>query len=207
MKSWLATKSRFACNGVTEQMGPFEMSAYLRQTRIETAVGTLHPLVGPNGLCALFWGDRFDRTNDHLERHLGPWQTKHVDHIPSVTPHLNAYFDGDLGALQPIAIDLHGTDFQLKVWNALRGIPIGTTCSYGQLAQSIGHPKAYRAVAQANAYNPIPLVVPCHRVVAANGGIGGFSCGIERKYWLLGHEGSWPQTSLLVHEKGRPQKS
>ena len=182
------------------------MSVNLQQTRVQTALGTLHPLVGPNGLCALFWGDRFDRTNAHLERHLGPWQTEQVDHIPSVTPHLNAYFQGDLGALERIAINLHGTDFQLKVWEALRKIPTGATCSYGQLAQSIGHPKAYRAVAQANAYNPIPIVVPCHRVIAANGEIGGFSCGIERKYWLLDHEGSWPQ-ALLVHGERRPQKS
>ncbi|MGB0641518.1 MAG: methylated-DNA--[protein]-cysteine S-methyltransferase [Myxococcota bacterium] len=181
------------------------MTLHLQQTRIETSVGTLHPLVGAKGLCALFWGDRFERTEAHLTRHIGKWEAEQVDHIPDVTSHLNAYFNGDLSALERIPLDLNGTDFQLKVWTALREIPIGQTRSYGQLAQSIGHPKAYRAVAQANAHNPIPLVVPCHRVIAADGGIGGFSCGIDRKYWLLQHEGSWHQTDLLAHTARRSQ--
>jgi methylated-DNA-[protein]-cysteine S-methyltransferase len=188
-------ESPFVFNGFTHRNGPIEVCVHLQKTTVETAVGTLHPLVGPKGLCALFWGDRSSRTEAHLSRHIGEWVAEPVDHIPEITPHLNAYFDGDLQALERIPIDPYGTAFQLRVWTALRNIPIGHTCSYRQLAASIGSPNAYRAVAQANAYNPIPLIVPCHRVISSNGGIGGFSCGIERKYWLLEHEGSWPRSS------------
>ncbi len=166
----------------------------VQRTSIETAIGTLYPLASAKGLCGLIFGERSQRTEAHLSRHLGNWHVEQVDDIPAVTPHLLAYFEGDLNALSRIPIDLYGTQFQLRVWAGLRNIPIGHTLSYGQLAQSIGNPRAYRAVAQANAYNPIPLVIPCHRVIAANGKIGGFSCGIERKYWLLEHEGAWPHS-------------
>lgn len=165
---------------------------HLRMTSIQTPIGNLHPMVGPHGLCALIWGDRPERTEKHLSRHIGPWSVEQVEQIPDVNQPLTAYFEGDLQAIEHITLDPYGTPFQRRVWAALRAIPTGQTCSYLQLATAIGKPTAVRAVAQANGHNPIPLVVPCHRVIAANGGIGGFSCGIERKYWLLRHEGSWP---------------
>ena len=86
-------------------------------------------------------------------------------------------------------LDLGGTDFQKRVWQALRKIPVGRTKSYGEIAQAIGRPKAVRAVGGACGANPVPVLVPCHRVLAANGKIGGFSGGLERKRQLLSREG------------------
>lgn len=81
-----------------------------------------------------------------------------------------------------------GTPFQLEVWQALRKIPFGTTCSYAQIAAAIGRPKAVRAVGAANGANPHPIVVPCHRVIGANGSLTGFGGGMAAKRWLLDHE-------------------
>jgi len=94
------------------------------------------------------------------------------------------------GRLPPLDLEA-GTDFQQSVWQALLRIPPGQTMSYGQVAQAIGRPKAVRAVGQACGANPIPVLIPCHRVVAAHGAIGGFSCGLDLKRLLLAREGIW----------------
>lgn len=103
-------------------------------------------------------------------------------------PALAAWFDGDLDALDEVPIKTEGTAFQRDVWTALRVIPAGTTVSYGQLAATLGRPKASRAVGLANGSNPISIVVPCHRVIGADGSLTGYGGGIERKRWLLEHE-------------------
>jgi O-6-methylguanine DNA methyltransferase len=90
--------------------------------------------------------------------------------------------------LPPLDLEA-GRDFQQSVWRALLRIPPGQTMSYGKVAQTIGHPKAVRAVGQACGANPIPVLIPCHRVIAAHGAIGGFSCGLELKRLLLEREG------------------
>jgi len=95
-----------------------------------------------------------------------------------------------------LPLDLHGTPFQVQVWNALVEIPYGTTVSYGALARQIGRPAAVRAVGAANGRNPVAIVVPCHRVIGANGDLTGFGGGIERKRWLLQHEGVSPELPL-----------
>jgi len=82
-----------------------------------------------------------------------------------------------------------GTPFQLQVWQALRAIPFGVLCSYGDIARAIGRPKAVRAVGQANGANPLPIVVPCHRVIASDGTIGGYTSGLANKHRLLALEG------------------
>lgn len=101
---------------------------------------------------------------------------------------LEEYFAGDRTTFS-LPIDPHGTEFQRQVWTALRAIPFGGTISYGELARRIGDPKAMRAVGAANGRNPIPIIVPCHRVIGADGSMTGFGGGIERKKWLLDHEG------------------
>lgn len=101
---------------------------------------------------------------------------------------LEAYFSGDLSKLDEIKVAPRGTEFQQKVWTALRKIPAGTTTSYAELAARIGNPKAVRAVARANATNPIALVVPCHRVIGSDGQLRGYAYGLEAKRWLLDHE-------------------
>jgi methylated-DNA-[protein]-cysteine S-methyltransferase len=105
-----------------------------------------------------------------------------------VTAALARYFAGDLGAIDDLAVATPGTEFQRKVWQALRAIPCGETWSYGELARHIGRPKAVRAVGLANGANPVAVVVPCHRVIGSNGTLTGYGGGLERKRWLLQHE-------------------
>ena len=100
------------------------------------------------------------------------------------------YFDGDLDVIDALPVETGGTTFQREVWRALRAIPCGTTISYGKLAAQIGRPAAVRAVGLANGANPVAVVVPCHRVIGANGSLTGYGGGIERKRWLLNHERS-----------------
>lgn len=100
---------------------------------------------------------------------------------------LLAYFAGDRTEFD-LPLRLDGTPFQVEVWNALRTIPYGVTASYGQVADQIGRPRAVRAVGSANGKNPISIIVPCHRVIASDGGLGGYGWGLERKSWLLEHE-------------------
>jgi len=108
----------------------------------------------------------------------------------AVVERLDAYFAGDLDALDAIPVRFdRGTAFQRDVWHALTEIPLGETISYADLARRVGRPQAFRAVGSANGKNPIAVVVPCHRVVAADGTLGGYGGGLDRKRWLLAHEG------------------
>lgn len=101
---------------------------------------------------------------------------------------VEAYFKGDASALDSLQVRTNGTEFQRSVWAALRAIPHGETRTYGQLAAAIGKPKAVRAAGLANGQNPVAVIVPCHRVIGANGTLTGYAGGIERKKWLLDHE-------------------
>lgn len=103
---------------------------------------------------------------------------------------LDAYFKGDLKEFNQKIKFINGTAFDHKVWLALQKIPYGETRSYKWIAEKVGCPKAARAIGQALKKNPLPIILPCHRVIASDGSIGGFSCGIEIKKWLLRHEGA-----------------
>ncbi|HEX9165343.1 MAG TPA: methylated-DNA--[protein]-cysteine S-methyltransferase [Gemmatimonadales bacterium] len=100
---------------------------------------------------------------------------------------LQEYFEGTRRAFD-LPLQPEGTPFQVMVWDALREIPYGTTISYQELARRIGAEKAVRAVGAANGANPIPIIIPCHRVIGADGSLTGYGGGIERKRWLLDHE-------------------
>lgn len=100
---------------------------------------------------------------------------------------LNQYFMGKRTKFE-IPFQLNGSQFDLKVWQGLKKIPYGETCSYSELAQAIGKKKAAQAVGQANSRNPISIIIPCHRVIAADGSIGGYNGGVWRKKWLLNFE-------------------
>lgn len=102
---------------------------------------------------------------------------------------LEEYFAGTRTTFD-VPLEATGTTFEQRVWGALRAIPYGTTTSYGALARQLGDPRATRAVGAANGKNPIPIIVPCHRVVGARGELTGFGGGIDRKRWLLEHEGA-----------------
>jgi methylated-DNA-[protein]-cysteine S-methyltransferase len=101
---------------------------------------------------------------------------------------LQEYLEGQLHALDDLPVETHGTPFEERVWEAVRRIPVGRTVSYGEIAASVGAPGSARAVGRANGCNPVPLVVPCHRVVGADGTLTGYGGGLDRKLWLLRHE-------------------
>lgn len=108
--------------------------------------------------------------------------------LPQAIGQLNEYFHGTRRDFN-LPIRLHGTEFQKRVWNMLTEIPYGVTWSYGELAKRIDNPNASRAVGLANGRNPISILVPCHRVIGADGSLTGYGGGLERKRWLLAHEG------------------
>ena len=108
--------------------------------------------------------------------------------LPAALLQLGEYFAGKRRQFD-LPLRLEGTDFQKQVWNGLLDIGYGETLSYGELAQRIGNPKASRAVGLANGSNPISILVPCHRVIGADGSLTGYGGGLERKRWLLSHEG------------------
>lgn len=162
----------------------------LKRCRLQTPLGEFILMASDQGLVSLQWADGLERTDRHLNRHLGTVTTRNVDELPGLSDGVRAYVHGDIHALSGLPVDPPGSLFQRKVWAALCTIPVGKTWSYAQLARAIGKPTAIRAVANANGKNPIPIVIPCHRVIASDGGLGGFSCGIHRKQWLLRQEGS-----------------
>jgi methylated-DNA-[protein]-cysteine S-methyltransferase len=112
----------------------------------------------------------------------------HAGVLPAATQQLAEYFAGQRRHFD-LPLALRGTPFQEQVWQALTEIPYGATWSYGQLAERIGNPRAVRAVGLANGRNPISILVPCHRVIGADGSLTGYGGGLERKRWLLAHEG------------------
>ncbi|HEY5143349.1 MAG TPA: methylated-DNA--[protein]-cysteine S-methyltransferase [Solirubrobacteraceae bacterium] len=159
------------------------MSA-LARTRVATPLGAFVVLADGDGLR---WGD-FEDTG-RLGRLLGHVAAEEGDPFGAGAA-LEAYFAGDLGALAALPVAPGGTDFQRSVWGALRAIPPGATRSYGRLAAAAGRPGAARAAGAANGANPVSLVVPCHRVVGADGRLTGYGGGLDRKRRLLAHEGA-----------------
>ncbi len=144
---------------------------------------------GDGVLRALDFSDYAERMHRLLARHYGTYSLAAGDTPPAIAAALDAYFAGDLTALDALPVATAGTPFQKSVWAALRQIPAGATCGYGALAAQIGKPGAARAVGLANGSNPIGIVVPCHRVIGASGALTGYAGGVERKAWLLAHEG------------------
>ncbi len=149
-------------------------------------------------LRALEFADLESRMSRLLREHYGTYSLKDGAAPASLTQALDAYFNGDMDTIDEVQTATGGTSFQREVWKALRAIPAGTTMSYGQLAANLGRAGSARAVGAANGANPIPIVVPCHRVIGANGTLTGFASGLPRKRWLLDHESRYAQTALLA---------
>jgi O-6-methylguanine DNA methyltransferase len=169
----------------------------LQLDRFATPLGDLLLVFDDEGLRALDFADFEPRMHRLLRLHYGAVTLINAPAPASITGPLTAYFAGDAAALDSIAVATGGTDFQRKVWAALRTIPAGETWSYGALANRIGSPGASRAVGMANGSNPIGIVVPCHRVIGANGTLTGYAGGVERKRWLLSHEGAMADNRLI----------
>jgi methylated-DNA-[protein]-cysteine S-methyltransferase len=159
--------------------------------RLPTPIGEALVMWDADGALRVFdWSEYAPRMQRQLVRHYGPVSPR-SDRAPrALREALAAYFDGETGRIDAIPCATAGTPFQKAVWAALRTIPAGATWSYSGLAARIGHPTAVRAVGLANGANPIGLVVPCHRVIGADGSLTGYGGGIERKRWLLAHEGA-----------------
>jgi methylated-DNA-[protein]-cysteine S-methyltransferase len=158
--------------------------------RVETPIGIALLVTDAVGaLRALDWEDYELRLRKLLRLHYGAPVLKDARAPDDIRAALKGYFAGDLVSLNTIKWRVAGTTFQRKVWTALRAIPAGTTMSYAALAVQLDMPKAVRAVGLANGSNPISIVVPCHRVIGTNGSLTGYGGGLERKRWLLQHEG------------------
>lgn len=164
---------------------------FLIADRIDTPIGEMVIVADREGnLRAADWVEYEARMLLLLRRHYGAngfrlEQGKAPDGFAEA---IQRYFAGDVSALDSLPVATAGTPFQRAVWRALQKIPCGTTVTYAELARRIGKPEAVRAVGHANGSNPVGVIVPCHRVIGADGSLTGYGGGIDRKRWLLDHE-------------------
>ena len=161
----------------------------MQRVRIASPIGEIGCLVRDGVLVGVaFEGDE-GGTFGHVQRRFAGEELRDAHEAGGVRAAFDRYFAGDAQALDALPVDPGGTPFQAKVWMALREIAAGQTWSYQDLARRVGSPAAVRAVGAANGANPIPLVLPCHRVIGKNGKLVGYGGGMARKAWLLRHEG------------------
>jgi methylated-DNA-[protein]-cysteine S-methyltransferase len=147
-------------------------------TDFEAPIGTIRFAVSDGRLAAMRPAESWE----------GPDATMSGRDTSGVAVVLKRYFAGEVGALDELDVEMSGTPFQVAAWQGMRKIEPGTTRSYAELADRVGAPRAVRAIGTACGRNPIGLVVPCHRVVRTDGGLGGYGWGLDRKRWLLDHE-------------------
>jgi methylated-DNA-[protein]-cysteine S-methyltransferase len=158
----------------------------VRQT--DSPIGPLTLAIRGARLCLLHFGADRITVSTTLQRWYPGEAAATLSSADEVLERLASYFGGQTTALDGIDVELNGTPFQQRVWEALRSVPVGGTASYGQIARQIGSPAAVRAVGAANGANPIAIVVPCHRVIGSSGSLTGYGGGLDRKRWLLRHE-------------------
>ncbi|HEY5002708.1 MAG TPA: methylated-DNA--[protein]-cysteine S-methyltransferase [Ktedonobacteraceae bacterium] len=161
----------------------------LQYDRIDSPIGTILLVVDDKKLCSLDYVDYEPRMMTLLQRRYGSVTLEPVSNPCGFSSRMRDYLAGDYASLDAIPVSTGGTAFQQEVWLALRSIPPGKTLTYGELAAQLGRPTAYRAVGGTNALNPVAIVLPCHRVIGASSSLTGYAGGLERKRWLLQHEG------------------
>jgi methylated-DNA-[protein]-cysteine S-methyltransferase len=169
------------------------MSLTLDMATLDTPIGAVTMLARGDTLVGLEFSDAHDRVarlRAQLDQHLGAFETREHPDPAGAATRLRAYFGGRRDALEDQPVTMSGTEFQVAVWSQLRRIPPGRTISYAELARRVGNPNASRAVGTANGSNPIALFVPCHRVIASDGTLGGYGGGLDRKRRLLELEGA-----------------
>ena len=151
-------------------------------TTLDSPIGRLLLMANASGLHHIGFQD--------TPRALRPLPDSHDDaaHFHDICAQLQAYFAGTLRRFT-LLLAPHGTAFQQRVWQALQAIPYGRTTSYGAVARQLDHPTAARAVGAANGQNPLPIIIPCHRVIGSTGALHGYAGGMDVKHWLLTHEG------------------
>jgi methylated-DNA-[protein]-cysteine S-methyltransferase len=180
---------------------PRTQKVFLQLAKVPSPVGELWLVLQAGRLLGLHFADLgATETLRSFEQRYPDVSIEHVAPPRAIGQALAAYFKGRVDALDDIAIAPIGTPFQIKVWRRLRRVPAGTTVSYGELARLVGHPRATRAVGSANARNPIAQIVPCHRVIASDGSLGGYGAGLPLKRFLLDHE----QRHTAGRSKARP---
>ena len=155
--------------------------------QLDSPVGPLTLCDRAERLCMLHFGVDGASIDATLDRWY-PGEPRARRPLPQRRAMLSRYFAGELEVIESVAVELNGTDFQKRVWQALRRIPAGSTLSYAELARRIGARAAVRAVGAANGANPVAIVVPCHRVIGSDGALTGYGGGLDRKRWLLDHE-------------------
>jgi len=161
----------------------------LQLDRLASPIGAIFLVSDERGALRALDFDEYEARMARLLRlHYGAVELAHGAAPEATKRALDAYFAGDVGALASLQTATGGSLFQRGVWAALRTIPAGATTTYGELAAKLGRPDASRAVGLANGANPIAVVVPCHRVIGANGDLTGYGGGLPRKRWLLDHE-------------------
>lgn len=156
------------------------MNDTMLSTRITSPIGTLALVSNGTALTRLSIADGEAAAEADVPAESDPI-------LAAAREQLDAYFDMRLTQFD-LPLELRGTEFQQRVWESLRVIPFAQTISYAELARRVGNPKAVRAVGAANGRNPLMIIVPCHRVIGADGSLTGFGGGIDRKRWLLDHE-------------------
>lgn len=168
----------------------------LFESSIASPLGRIHLAATDSGLVFCVFAGNYQQTKERYRKRGFTFVkgTKHRTtsaaqrHLAQASSAIHAYFKKKTKQVHAVATKQHGTRFQCQVWAALRRIPAGRTLTYGTLAARIKKPKACRAVAAACKANPLAIIVPCHRAVAANGLLGGYNAGVQKKLWLLQHE-------------------
>ena len=162
----------------------------LTTAEVASPIGTLALVASSAGLCSVGFDAEWSWVREQLTRRFGPVVLEAAEDPAGAVSRLRRYFDGDLRAIDEIPVDTGATPFQQQVWLTLRRIPVGRTWSYSEMATTVGRPTATRAVGAANGANPVGVVVPCHRVIGKSGRLTGYGGGLDRKVWLLRHEGA-----------------
>jgi methylated-DNA-[protein]-cysteine S-methyltransferase len=175
---------------------------------LATPIGRVCVVSDAHAVRAVEFDGGESRLDTLLRRHYGPCTLTRAHDPGGFTSRLRRYFAGDLAAIDDIPTQTAGTEFARQVWATLRTIPTGTTATYQEIASAIGRPRASRAVGMANGANPVSIIVPCHRVIGSGNQLTGYAGGLDRKHWLLAHEGvmlAQPMTRLdLGLETVRP---
>jgi len=157
---------------------------------VTTPIGDVVLVVDDGSLVYLDFAENTARLQRLLSHRYGNFHLAYQADLRRFRTALERYFAGELAGLNDLPVSVGGTPFQQHAWLALREIPVGQTLSYGRLAEKVGVPTGARAVGRANGLNPIGIVLPCHRVLGVNHTLTGYAGGIERKRWLLRHEGA-----------------
>jgi methylated-DNA-[protein]-cysteine S-methyltransferase len=158
-------------------------------TTMDSPIGPLTVAARGSRVCLLQFGADGESPRAMLRRWYRDEPIEmHPDPAGAVSA-LRKYFAGSTSVLDGIEVEMNGTPFQKRVWAALRSVRCGTTTSYSDIARTINTPQAVRAVGAANGANPVAVIVPCHRIIGSDGSLTGYGGGLERKRWLLEHEG------------------